>query len=87
MGTIVNLIFENILYVGDRIDNDIDPTLKLGMHAALKAAHSNEGKEVPKGAWKITHVAELPELIEEHNIRLSLFVHSSTNNERITTNK
>lgn len=60
---------ENILYVGDRIDNDIEPTLKLGMHAALKAAHSNEGQKVPEGAWKITHVSELPELIEKHNAK------------------
>ena len=68
---------ENVLYVGDRLDSDIDPTLKLGMHAALKAAHSNDGKKVPEGAWKITHVAELPELIEKHNIR-------SSSNEQIT---
>ena len=62
---------ENILYVGDRIENDIEPTLKLGMHAALKASHYNEGKKTPEGAWKITDVAELPEMIEKYNAEMA----------------
>ncbi len=58
---------ENIMYVGDRIDKDITPTLKIGMHPVLKAAYTNAGKKLPEGARKITHISELPALIEKIN--------------------
>jgi len=58
---------ENIMYVGDRIDKDIIPTLKIGMHAVLKDAYTNAGKTPPNGAWKITHISELPPLIKKIN--------------------
>ena len=58
---------ENILYVGDRIDKDVRPAIKSGMHAVLKAAYTNSGKKVPKGAWKINQLSELPELIKKIN--------------------
>ena len=58
---------ENILYVGDRINMDIKPALKGGMHAVLKAAYTNAGKKVPKRAWKINQISELPALIEKIN--------------------
>jgi putative hydrolase of the HAD superfamily len=58
---------ENIMYVGDRIDKDIVPTLKIGMHAALKDAYTNAGETPPDGAWKITRVSELPALIKKIN--------------------
>ena len=58
---------ENILYVGDRIDKDIKPALKIGMHAVLKDAYTNAGKTPPNGAWKITHISELPALIKKIN--------------------
>ena len=58
---------ENILYVGDRIDKDIKPALEVGMRPVLKAAYTNAGKTSPDGAWKITHVSELPALIEQIN--------------------
>ena len=58
---------ENILYVGDRIDNDIKPALRAGMQAVLKAAYTNAGKKTPKGAWKIEFLSELPALIEKIN--------------------
>ena len=57
----------NIMYVGDRIDKDIRPTLKIGMHAVLKDAYTNAGKRLPEGARKIDHIAELPALIERIN--------------------
>ena len=57
----------NILFVGDRIDNDINPAVKAGMVPVLKAAYTNIGKRAPKGVWKINHLAELPELIEKIN--------------------
>ena len=57
----------NILYVGDRIDKDIIPAMRIGMPVVLKAAHTNAGKKLPKGALKITHLSELPALIEKIN--------------------
>lgn len=58
---------ENIMFVGDRIDKDIDPAKKLGMTAVLKAAYTNEGKSPPEGVLKIDQLAELPALIEKIN--------------------
>ena len=58
---------ENILFVGDRINKDIKPAMKAGMKAVLKAAYTNAGKRVPKGAWKINRLSELPGLIEKIN--------------------
>jgi len=58
---------DNIMYVGDRIDKDIIPTLKIGMHAVLKDAYTNEGKTTPNGAFKITRISELPVLIKKIN--------------------
>jgi putative hydrolase of the HAD superfamily len=60
---------ENILYVGDRIDTDIEPTLKIGMHPVLKAAHTNAGKTSPDGAFKINQISELPTLIKKINTK------------------
>jgi len=58
---------QNIMYVGDRIDKDIIPTLKIGMQPVLKAAYTNAGKTPPNGVWKITHISELPGLVERIN--------------------
>jgi putative hydrolase of the HAD superfamily len=58
---------ENIMYIGDRIDKDIEPTLKIGMTPVLKTAYTNAGKTLPNGAWKITHISELPGLVERIN--------------------
>jgi FMN phosphatase YigB (HAD superfamily) len=56
------------LYVGDRIDKDIKPAIKSGMHAVLKAAYTNAGKKIPEGARKINQLSELAGLIETINI-------------------
>jgi HAD superfamily hydrolase (TIGR01549 family) len=61
----------NILYVGDRIDNDIEPALKVGMHAALKEAYTNNSRAVSKNVPKIKHLSELPQLIQKINASLS----------------
>ena len=58
---------ENILYVGDRIDNDIQPALHSGMKAVLKNAYTNLGKQTPQGAARVSQIAELPALIEQIN--------------------
>ncbi len=58
---------QNILFVGDRIDNDVLPALESGMRAALKEAYTNQGKRVPPTALRIGRLAELPALIEQIN--------------------
>jgi len=58
---------ENILFVGDRIDNDVKPALEIGMQAVLKPAYTNAGRRLPERAWKINRICELPELIEKIN--------------------
>jgi len=63
---------ENILYVGDRIDKDIRPAIRSGMQAVLKNAYTNNGKKIPKGAWKINQLSELPGLIEKINATYSI---------------
>jgi HAD superfamily hydrolase (TIGR01549 family) len=57
----------NILFVGDRIDKDISPAIKSGMHVVLKQAYTNIGKKIPKGVWEINQLSELPAVIEEIN--------------------
>jgi HAD superfamily hydrolase (TIGR01549 family) len=57
----------NILYVGDLIKNDIQPTLALGMKAALKRGPSNAGQAVPAGGWEVNTLSELPALIAAYN--------------------
>ena len=63
---------ENIIYVGDRIDKDIIPTLKIGMTPVLKTAYTNAGKTPPNGTWKINHIAELPDLIKKNQHQRSI---------------
>jgi HAD superfamily hydrolase (TIGR01549 family) len=58
---------QNILYVGDRIDKDIIPALKMGMQPVLKAAYTNARKTTPNGAFKINQISELPALIKKIN--------------------
>jgi putative hydrolase of the HAD superfamily len=60
---------ENILYVGDRIDMDIEPALEIGMQPVLKAAYTNAGKTPPDGAFKINQISELPALIKRINTK------------------
>ncbi|HPS54934.1 MAG TPA: HAD family hydrolase [Sedimentisphaerales bacterium] len=58
---------ENIMFVGDRIDKDIAPALKMNMTAALKEAYTNTGKTCPEGVHRIKKIAELPAIIREIN--------------------
>jgi len=57
----------DIVFVGDRIDKDIEPALRLGMRAVLKKAYTNEGKDAPEGTWKIERLSELPAIIDRIN--------------------
>jgi len=60
-------MLENIMFVGDHINMDVKAAMKTGMQAVLKAAYTNAGKKTPNGVIKITHLAELPALIEKIN--------------------
>jgi HAD superfamily hydrolase (TIGR01549 family) len=63
-------VMENIMYVGDSIYRDIRPAVKIGMYAVVKDAYTNAGKAIPKGALKISRLAELPELIQKINAEI-----------------
>jgi len=58
---------QDVLFVGDRINKDIVPALKVGMQAVLKEAYTNIGKKIPKGVWRISRLSELPGLVEKIN--------------------
>jgi HAD superfamily hydrolase (TIGR01549 family) len=58
---------ENVLFVGDRLDKDVAPALKVGMRAALKSAYTNNNKVIPAGVLKINLISELPGIIEAIN--------------------
>ena len=62
---------ENILFVGDRIREDIKAAIKIGMQAVLKVGHNNTGQRLPKGTWEISKLAELPALIEKINASIT----------------
>jgi len=59
----------NILFVGDRIDLDIKPALKIGMVPVLKDAHTNAGSNIPPAVHRIARLAELPDLVRKINTR------------------
>ena len=63
----IGATLENIVFVGDRIDKDIEPALQSGMMAVLKDAYTNAGKQTPPGAWRIRDLSELPGLIARVN--------------------
>ncbi len=63
----IGVAMENIMYVGDRIDKDAEPSLKLGMKTVLKSAYTNSGKKIPSGVFHINRLSELPALVEKIN--------------------
>ena len=56
---------EEIAYVGDRVDNDVEPALAAGM-AAVHVRRGPWGHlhEAPLGAIRVRSLAELPEALE-----------------------
>jgi len=57
---------DKIIYVGDRIDNDVVGAAKVGMLPVLIRAYTNEDKEIPADILYIQRITELPELIQQH---------------------
>jgi FMN phosphatase YigB (HAD superfamily) len=53
-----------ILYVGDRVDNDVLPALAAGLHAVRIRRGAYAEVESPSGTVTIDSLAELPEALE-----------------------
>lgn len=65
---IIGAACENIIYVGDRIDNDVVGAQKIGMLPVLIRAYTNEGKQIPSDVAFIDSITDLPKLIEKNFI-------------------
>lgn len=56
---------DQVLFVGDRIDYDVAAPMHHGMRAALVRRHGlRPGEVLPDGALLISHVGDLPTLLE-----------------------
>ena len=55
---------EEILYVGDRVDNDVLPALAAGLHAVRIRRGAHARVESPDGTVTIGSLDELPEALE-----------------------
>ncbi|MFI2431874.1 HAD family hydrolase [Streptomyces sp. NPDC018693] len=72
---VVPVAVDEMLYVGDRVDNDINPARKAGMHTALVHRgpwatiqwRSEEAQKLP--TFRAGSLLELPGLIREFNAR------------------
>jgi putative hydrolase of the HAD superfamily len=64
----LNLPPNEIIYVGDRIDNDVNGSLGAGMIPVLKRTHLNAKQKTPPGVTTISTISELPAVIEKINI-------------------
>lgn len=64
---IIGCLPENVLYVGDRLDNDVAGALKANMTPVLKRAYTNSGKIIPQNVSVIENLSELPGLISRIN--------------------
>ncbi|MBL7215586.1 MAG: HAD family hydrolase [Phycisphaerae bacterium] len=56
---------EKIIYVGDRIDNDVVGAQKAGMLPVLIKAYTNQNKTIPADIAAIETIIELPEMIKK----------------------
>ncbi len=54
---------DKIIYVGDRMDNDVIGARKVGMLPVLIKAYTNETQAIPADVHYIQRITELPELI------------------------
>jgi FMN phosphatase YigB (HAD superfamily) len=54
---------DEILYVGDRVDNDVLPALAAGLHAVRIRRGAHADVDSPEGTITIDSLAELPEAL------------------------
>jgi FMN phosphatase YigB (HAD superfamily) len=59
----IDVAAEKIVYVGDRIDFDVNGSSKAGMLPILRKAYTNENKQVPPGVEYIKDNTELADAI------------------------
>ena len=64
----LKLMPNEIIFVGDRIDNDINGSIQVGMIPVLKKTHINTHQKIPSGVNAISNISELPGVIEKINI-------------------
>ncbi|MEU8797915.1 HAD family hydrolase [Spirillospora sp. NPDC048819] len=69
---IADVLPDRVLYVGDRIDNDVRPALAFGMQAAFLRrgpwGHIQQDAEALRGClFVLDDLAALPELVADHN--------------------
>ena len=64
---LVDVPCANILFIGDRIDNDIKGAIRVGMIPILKTTDKNKRKTLPPTATRIEKLSEIPKLIEKLN--------------------
>ena len=55
---------EDIVYVGDRVDNDVVPALAAGLLAVRIRRGAHARAESPEGTVTISSLSELPEVLE-----------------------
>ncbi|WP_136248482.1 HAD family hydrolase [Halomonas borealis] len=55
---------ERAMHIGDSWQEDILPALRLGMQAAWIAGDAPHGEALPAGVHRLTHIRELPALLE-----------------------
>jgi putative hydrolase of the HAD superfamily len=63
---------EHIVYVGDRLDNDVAGATKAGMTPVLIRAYTNVTKKIPAGLLCVESIGELPDLINRLNSESNL---------------
>ncbi len=63
----IDIRCENILFAGDRVNNDVRGALRAGMIPVLKTTPENKRKPLPPTATRIDKLSELPQLIEKIN--------------------
>jgi putative hydrolase of the HAD superfamily len=56
-----------IVFVGDKINNDIRGSLAVGMVPVLKTTYANTNQQIPDNVIRINSIAELPAVIEQIN--------------------
>ncbi len=67
----INIPPENILFIGDRIDADIEGALNSNMQAVMKKAYTNKNKKPPRSAYVIEKLSEIPAIIEKNNGKIA----------------
>ncbi|MCE5186089.1 MAG: HAD family hydrolase [Planctomycetaceae bacterium] len=56
-----------IVYIGDRLDNDVAGARSAGMTPVLVRAYTNQSRRIPAGLPCVNSISELPELIKSLN--------------------